>query len=735
MCSAPWGCSVIPLRRPILVRRRRSKAARQTDEGRCYDDRLMWRPVFDAKLTQVVLLRIVPSLGCGLGAAFARADGRFEAVVTADDPALREEISKQTLKTEELRKLPGTLGDPLRAIENLPGAARPPLNTGLFIIEGARPSDSRVYLATAEVPQLYHYGGFTSVVPAGTLASVTYLPHNFGVRYGRATAGTIDVELRTGQTDRWHAALDANPIHLGVEVEGPLPPKHPQTQTPSGSILLGVRRSYVDAGLALVGAALGDPPGLRFTSAPVYWDYQALLKYSLGGGTLRVMVLGADDQIALKFARPQDVDPSVNGTFSTHIMFHRLQLRYQRRLAGWDWLFQSTSGYTATELELGRTVSMAVKTLGTDFRIEAARMLSPRFRVLAGADVQTSYVWLDAAVPAPVREGEFQKPPGSLSQVVAQDQAFFANPALYAEAVAKLHDRVSVVPGIRFDYFGYLRRWSLDPRLTAKVVATPLTTVKLGAGLYSQDPAVQDYFSSFGNRELRLERALHLSLAVEQAIWKGLTIELTGLFKYLWDFAGSSTLSRRFGSGLSPTDIRPERTASQGIGRIFGGTLLLRQSLSKYFFGWLSYSLLRSERADCARCDFRLFDFDQTHILILAAHAYLPYKFEIGLRFRYISGIPQTPVRGGFFDSDTDLYQPIPATERNTERLAPFHQLDLRIDRTFVTRRMTFKLYLDISNLYNNPAQEQLVYSYDYTQRAAITGLPILPSLGVRGEL
>lgn len=665
----------------------------------------------------------------------SRAEDPFSARVIADDPALREEVSKQTLHTEELRKLPGTLGDPLRAIENLPGAARSPLNTGLFIIEGARPSDSRVYLASAEVPQLYHYGGFTSVVPAGFLASVTYLPHNFGVRYGRATAGTIDVDLRSGRTDRWHAALDVNPVHLGVEVEGPLPPKHPDSQQPRGSILLGVRRSYVDAGLALAGAVLGDPPGLRFTNAPVYWDYQALLRYALGGGTLRVMVLGADDQIALRFARPQDVDPSVNGTFSTHIQFHRLQVRYQRRLGSWDWLFQTTSGFTQTELSLGRSVSMNVKTLGTDVRIEGMRQLSDRFRLLVGADVQTSYVWLDAAVPAPVREGEFQRPPGSLPQIVAQDQGFFVNPALYAELSARLHDRVSVVPGVRLDYFGFLRRPSLDPRLTAKVSLSPLTTLKIGIGRYSQDPAVQDYFSSFGNPELRLEQALHLSMAIEQAIWKGLTLELTGLYKQLWDFAGSSTFFRRVGSGLFPSEIRPERTASQVRGRVYGGTLLLRQSLSKYFFGWLSYSLLRSERADCERCDFRLFDFDQTHVLIVAAHANLPYRFEIGLRFRYISGIPQTPVRGGFYDSDTDLYQPIPSSLRNSERLESFHQLDLRIDRTFVTKRLRLQIYLDVSNIYNHPAQEQLIYSYDYTQRAAITGLPILPSLGIRGEL
>ena len=71
----------------------------------------------------------------------------------------------------------------------------------------------------------------------------------------------------------------------------------------------------------------------------------------------------------------------------------------------------------------------------------------------------------------------------------------------------------------------------------------------------------------------------------------------------------------------------------------------------------------------------------------------------------------------------------------NSERLASFHQLDLRVDRKFTFKRWSLTVYLDVSNVYNNPAPEQVVYSYDYTQRGALTGLPILPSLGVRGEL
>ena len=664
----------------------------------------------------------------------------FATTVHADSLALREEISRQTLTTEELSKIPGTLGDPLRAIENLPGVARPPFNTGLFIIEGARPNDSRVYLATAEVSQLYHYGAATSIVPAGFLDSIEYMPHNFGVRYGRATAGAIDVDLRAGRRDRWGGAVDLNPIHIGVEAEGPLGTPKGLKNTPEskrGSLLLGVRRSYMDAGLALANSIFGGPPGLRFVNAPIYWDYQAVLNLPVGPGTLRFMLIGSDDDIALRFARPQDLDPSVNGEFATHIQFHRGVLRWSGRVDGWDILLQNTTGFSGTDLHVGRSVELKIDALNSDSRLELRRALLPWLRVLLGADIQVAYVRMRAAVPVPLREGEFQRPPGTLAKLQIDSADPYINPAYYAEFSLKPHDRVSLTPGLRVDYFSYLGRFNVDPRLSGRVQVSPITWLKFGAGLYGQDPAPQDYFAAFGNRQLRLERAAQFSLAVEQAIWKGLFFEATAIYKHLWDFAGPSELYRRFGGGAQPDDIRPERTASQVSGRIYGGTFLLRQKLSRYFFGWFSYSLLRSERRDCDTCSNRIFDFDQTHILIAAVHAYLPYKFELGLRFRYMTGFPYSPARGGYYDSDADLYQPqFPApSERNLERIEDFHQLDVRIDRTFTFKTWRMKLYIDVSNVYNHPQPEQTVYSFDYSQRAFITGLPILPSFGIRAEL
>jgi hypothetical protein len=70
----------------------------------------------------------------------------------------------------------------------------------------------------------------------------------------------------------------------------------------------------------------------------------------------------------------------------------------------------------------------------------------------------------------------------------------------------------------------------------------------------------------------------------------------------------------------------------------------------------------------------------------------------------------------------------------NTGRLAAFNQLDVRFDKTFLFQRWILKAYLDITNIYNNPNVELNQPSYDFTRRAALTGLPIIPSFGIRAE-
>ena len=66
--------------------------------------------------------------------------------------------------------------------------------------------------------------------------------------------------------------------------------------------------------------------------------------------------------------------------------------------------------------------------------------------------------------------------------------------------------------------------------------------------------------------------------------------------------------------------------------------------------------------------------------------------------------------------------------------MPPFMQLDVRIDKRFLFKSWILSIYLDVSNVTNHGNVEGYAYSYDYTRRQAVTGLPILPSVGVRAS-
>ncbi|MBK7777233.1 MAG: carboxypeptidase regulatory-like domain-containing protein [Sandaracinaceae bacterium] len=65
----------------------------------------------------------------------------FGAVAVVDAPP--REITRRTIRGEQLRTIPGTAGDALRAVEILPGVARPPFGAGTLIVRGSAPRRQR----------------------------------------------------------------------------------------------------------------------------------------------------------------------------------------------------------------------------------------------------------------------------------------------------------------------------------------------------------------------------------------------------------------------------------------------------------------------------------------------------------------------------------------------------------------------------------------------------------------
>ena len=81
----------------------------------------------------------------------------------------------------------------------------------------------------------------------------------------------------------------------------------------------------------------------------------------------------------------------------------------------------------------------------------------------------------------------------------------------------------------------------------------------------------------------------------------------------------------------------------------------------------------------------------------------------------------------------TTQYDPI-FGPHNSIRIPSFYQLDARLERSFVYRRVKLNVFLDVQNITDRQNPEEIIYNYNFTVRSYITGFPTLAVLGARVE-
>ncbi|HEX7843364.1 MAG TPA: TonB-dependent receptor [Kofleriaceae bacterium] len=649
---------------------------------------------------------------------------------------IKKETASVSIRTEEARKVPGTSGDTLKVVQNLPGVGRSSFGSGQLIVWGSAPNETRVFIDGVEVPALYHGGGLRSTINSDLIKSIELLPGAFGAEYGRGIGGLVKAETRALPRDGTHgyAALDV--IDASALVSTAL--------SSTARIAVAGRRSHLGAVLSqLTSEDVND-----FVPIPQYYDGQILAQFDLGKDEqLELGALGSDDQLTRSI---DATDPSEVRRQKTHDRYYRGFARYTRILPdgssafvvpsiGWDGNTTSSAfGAVPTSLDLG--------TWRYALRAGYRRKLDPAVTLSLGLDGagSRSAVSRLGSVNLPPREGDiavFGQPPGD--QVNADRwTASVASVAPYAFAEITL-GALAITPGLRIDPYlidgsrltpivgstpalGYRRLTiSLEPRLSATYQLTRDVQLRAGGGLYAQPPDPTDLSAVFGNPTLGPIRAYHASAGAAYRITGTFTAELLGFYKSIDDLASRSAL---------PTPPLATALVQDGTGRGYGGQLLLRQELSHGLFGWITYSLIRSERKDHPDAGWRLLDYDQTHVASVLASYDLGSGWQIGARFRYATGVPRTPVMGSYFDARDDQYEPLFGGQ-NTTRVPAFYQLDARIERTFTLADHRTNVFADIQNLTDRKNPEEIIYNFDYTVRKYITGLPTLAVIGARVEL
>lgn len=662
---------------------------------------------------------------------------RLEAVVDPDETptfgatavveAPPREVTRRTIRQDELLNVAGTRGDPLRAIELLPGVARPPLASGDLIVRGSAPTDTQVFLEGAPVPLLYHFGGLTSFFQGRLIDRIDFYPANFSVRYGRRIGAAIEVGVKDDRPERIGGLVDVNLIDAAVMFQTPLGDR--------GGLSVAARRSYLDA---FLGAVLSGADGLELTAAPVYYDYQTIATYRpTDRDHLRLMVYGSSDKLRILFQDPGDADPSFRGGVGVRTQFHLADLQWRRQ---WnDNITQEISlnaGTTRVAFNVGPGVDFDADFRNVNARAEWKVRLGERVGLNFGADLNFTPFNVQFSGPPPEQAEGSPSGPGGLDNIASQQPTIIdtggtqIRPAFYMESDLDLQP-LRLILGMRTDYwdiradYDIQSRWTFDPRLTSLLSLPQNTRLKAAVGMFSQAPEFNEQNDEIGNASLRPLRAVHVTVGTDNEPAPGVRVGVEGFYKYLYDRV------------VSTPDGNLPRYTNDGIGRIYGMELSGRIQPSAFngrFSGFLSYTLSRSERRDLPQDEWRLFDFDQTHIFTFAGTVRFNRGWELGTTIRLVSGNPRTPVVGGVYDINTDSYSGIPGPI-NSERNKLFHRLDLRVQKTWrFTGGGRFAFYIDIQNLYNERNQEGQSFSYDFSESEPLLGLPIIPSIGFRGE-
>jgi TonB family protein len=642
-------------------------------------------------------------------------------VVKGARPLPSREVTRRTLSRHELDRVAGTSGDALRAIQNLPGVARPPALSGQIVVRGQADQTTPVFVDGLWFPTIYHFGGLSSVVPTEMLDEINFYPGNFSVRYGRALAGVIDAHLRETRDDgRYHGLAQVDLIDARVMLEGPIP------AVKGWNFIGGFRRSHVDAWLV----PLLRTKDTQISAAPRYYDYQLIADTRpTTKSYLRIGFIGYDDRF--RVVQSGSVNTGTLDTANASLgvgAIYQVKISPETSAEVTMSLARSHQRFVVSNLRAETTAN------GLLGRGEITQRITSRATLRTGFDLLFAPYNANGRLPQDAGAGAPDVGSGiTTPSSVFNHSSDFLQPALYAEMSMAPNDRALIVTGVRGDFTYETGRFDIAPRMTARydLVKEPRkTTLKAGSGLFFQPPGLLNIVLSGDAKTLHSQRAWQNSLGVEQQFTEQLSLSVEGFF---------NLLDQQIESGLNDQGVLAYNNL--GTGRIYGAEVMLRYSEDPHFFGWVSYTLSRSERTYQPGQPSVLFYLDQPQILTVLGSYILGRGWELGGRFRYVSGNLYTPCTGlgagsppGIYSSTQTGYLCLNGPE-NSKRLPAFHELDVRVDKRWVFGAFTLGVYLDIINVYNRVNPDFISYNFDFTQSRPQTGsLPFVPSVGIRGE-
>ncbi len=634
--------------------------------------------------------------------ALALAPAENEIVIESFRPT--GDLTRQPVDAEMAFETPGTYDDAVRLIQALPGVAvqrEYSPTSGDLTVRGSLPGDNRYYVDGIEVPYLYHFNQYASVVPASSLDQLELFSSTFSAKYGDSAGAIVEASTRSDRPDHVTGSASLNFVMLGADVRIPVPNKR-------WWVSVSGRRSYQD----LVGET-----SLQYPKWPTFYDAAVRAQHDGDNGSTQIFFTGAGDAYARAVGELDVLDP-VDQTRAPSLDYrHDFQiLGVQHRWGLGRFVVGVVHDDERAAVSVGGHAN--VRSLVVASRLDARAPLSDDATLEVGYEAKPEFTWIDvrsAGVYGPLVQREAPETNWQADFSAQATPRFRAG--LYAQLNARI-GRVRLIPGLRAgaDLLGGAvpqAVGTLEPRFAMRARVADATELRFAAGRYQQRPETNVALAT--PRSLPTTDSWQVGAGIEQTVYQRLEFGLEGFYKTSSDVI------------VLPASGPPQ---VWDHGRAFGGEFVMRYRLREVFFLWAQVAAGRSLAID-ADGQAAPTQADQPIAGGLVASWNILAPLNVAVRWRGASGLPYTAIVGSTYDATDDSWIPTFGA-LNGIRMPFYQKIDLHLAYTWNLPRWSLTASADVWIVPKPSAPIYPTWNYDFSEAGFVIGPQVLPLLGLR---
>lgn len=625
-------------------------------------------------------------------------------------------LSVQQLTSEEIKSNPGGNFDVSKVVQTLPGVG---VSNGTgdrndIIIRGGAPNENVYYLDGIEIPVLNHFqtqgssGGAQGLLNVSFIESLKLSSSAFDARYDNALASTFVIKQRDGNPERLSGNVRVSATESVLTLEGPLSNKT--------TFLASARKSYLGLLFKLI-----DLP-IR----PNFYDFQYKVTHKFNNKlSLTAIGLGGIDNFNFaptKESSPENIyvlrsSPYINQWNYTvgFNLSQKIENGYINYIVSRNVYDNSIDKFEdENQIEEQRTNSINSQEIENKFRWDINKFVND-WKLSGGVSIQN--IGYNGEV--------FQKLSPNQSMVFNSDINFWKYGAFVQASKNVFNEKLLISGGLRTDINSFTDSGmdaskTLSPRLSLAYHIHPQVDITASVGTYYKIPTYtalgyKDMLGSFVNRQMDYIQSTHYVLGTQFLPKNSLRFTLEGFLKKYNNYPVSEQTGVSLANlGNDYGSIGSEKLLSIGKGTTYGIELYAQQKLINRLFYVASYSFIRSEFSGV---DGQLLpsSWDTKHLFSATLGYKLPKQWDLGLKYRFAGGAPYTPF-------DLPLSQQnyvvkgtgeLDYNRLNSQRLSPYSQLDLRIDKRINFRNTSLNLYLDLQNILMQEDQNNPKFTFE----------------------